>query len=338
MDPASYVPEVLLVGPGQSCAKREVTARARVVTSTTSDVRTRCACRLLQTEHDPDTRPTPDSRTGRRILTCGEALQGSAAAPASRTSLVEAAQGDLSAREMGGRPPHAHAARPRVLLLAVLVAALGGLPPAASARPWAEFPRGGASHEYSHSLTTFSPEVSRRFERRPPACTGADSPPQTPPYPPQGELLQLEHALAAANEAPSSLGLVGKDCVVLLGLEPEMPPLLEAGTPRAMVVNENTVAIYAGLAPDARVLAEHAQDKGVAHEAELGEPMSPAALARAVAEKMQEATQQGGTRPFGASLIIGSCTGSGNAAKPCLFQVGCHHRHRRHRHHPFYRL
>jgi len=181
-----------------------------------------------------------------------------------------------------------------MLLLGALVATLGVLPPAASARSWAEFPRGGASHEYSHSLTTFSPE---------------------------GELLQLEHALAAANEAPSSLGLVGEGCVVLLGLEPEMPPLLESGTPRAMMVNENTVAVYAGLAPDARVLAEHAQDEGVAHEAELGEPIPPAALARAVAEKMQEATQQGGTRPFGASLIIGSCTGSANAAKPCLFQV-----------------
>ena len=204
-----------------------------------------------------------------------------------------------------------------MLLLGALVATLGVLPPAASARSWAEFPRGGASHEYSHSLTTFSPEVSRRVKGRPLACTRAHSPHTNT----QGELLQLEHALAAANEAPSSLGLVGEGCVVLLGLEPEMPPLLESGTPRAMVVNENTVAVYAGLAPDARVLAEHAQDEGVAHEAELGEPIPPAALARAVAEKMQEATQQGGTRPFGASLIIGSCTGAANAAKPCLFQV-----------------
>ena len=65
----------------------------------------------------------------------------------------------------------------------------------------------GGSSDYSFSLTTFSPE---------------------------GELRQIEHAMAAVNNAPPAIGMCGEGCVVLVGVESQLPNMTEAsGTPKA---------------------------------------------------------------------------------------------------------
>ena len=153
--------------------------------------------------------------------------------------------------------------------------------------------RGGSSPSgrHSFSLSTFSPD---------------------------GRLEQLEHALGACESAPPVVACIGLDCVVVVAVEPELGPLIEAaGTPKIMTVvsgagdgcddgprNGCVVIAYAGLGGDARVLAAVAQKSGLQHWHALDEPMPVGLVAAGVAGACQEATQQGGSRPFGASLLV----------------------------------
>jgi 20S proteasome subunit alpha 2 len=176
--------------------------------------------------------------------------------------------------------------------------------------------RGGAG-EHSFSLTTFSPE---------------------------GRLEQLEHAMACIDESPPVVAMTGEGCIVLVAVEPDLGPLVTAsGTPKFMLVSSSddsggpsiaevgggvggcVVMAYSGMGADARVLAAKVQRRALQHSSTLAVPMPAGLVASALAEYMQEATQQGGTRPFGcAVLVAGFGEGFGGVAAegaPSLSQV-----------------
>ncbi|KAJ9117944.1 Protein phosphatase PP2A regulatory subunit B [Naganishia adeliensis] len=136
-------------------------------------------------------------------------------------------------------------------------------------------PGGGA---YSFSLTTFSPS---------------------------GKLVQIEHALAAVQAGTTSLGIKAKNGVVI-ATEKKTPSLLidDSSLEKVAVICPNIGFVYSGMGPDFRVLATKARKIAQAYWKVYGEYPPVKVLVADVAALLQKATQQGGVRPYGVSLLI----------------------------------
>ncbi|KAJ4462337.1 putative Proteasome subunit alpha type-2-B [Paratrimastix pyriformis] len=149
-----------------------------------------------------------------------------------------------------------------------------------------------AEHEYSFSLTTFSPT---------------------------GKLVQIEHALAAVGSGGTSLGIKARNGVVLV-TEKKMPSILvdETSIQKVQLLSDNIGCVYSGVGPDARVLVRKGRKEAEVYGTTFGEPMPTGQQARYLASVMQEFTQSGGVRPFGVSLLV---AGFDPAGEPQLFQV-----------------
>ncbi|KAL0214751.1 hypothetical protein P9112_006935 [Eukaryota sp. TZLM1-RC] len=149
----------------------------------------------------------------------------------------------------------------------------------------------GTSSDYSFSLTTFSPS---------------------------GKLVQIEHALAAVAAGATALAIRAVDGVVIAAEKKIPGPLLDDSSIQKVIrISSSVGVVYAGIAPDSRVLVNAGRKAAVAYEQQYGEPMPTRLVARRLAEVMQEYTQSGGVRPFGISLLVCGFDDAG----PQLFQV-----------------
>ena len=165
--------------------------------------------------------------------------------------------------------------------------------------------RGGANGDYSFSLTTFSSD---------------------------GRLEQLESAMACVDQSPPVVAMKGSDCVVIVAVEPDLGPSVErSGTPKVLTISQGggetgascVVVAYSGIGADARALARAAQRRALAYSASLGEPMPPALVAAALADECQEATQEGGMRPYGVALVVAGCSPAEGAHLAQVETSGC---------------
>uniref|UniRef100_A0A183C3P2 Proteasome subunit alpha type n=1 Tax=Globodera pallida TaxID=36090 RepID=A0A183C3P2_GLOPA len=147
----------------------------------------------------------------------------------------------------------------------------------------------GSSERYSFSLTTFSPS---------------------------GKLMQIEYALNAVKNSSPSVGIRARDCVVLATENKQSPltiPLVKIGK-----LSDHLGCAYSGMGPDAQLLMKKARKIAADYETLYGHEIHVLQLVSRVAAVMQEYTQSGGVRPFGASLLIGGW----DAEKgPLLFQA-----------------
>lgn len=85
--------------------------------------------------------------------------------------------------------------------------------------------------------------------------------------------------------------------------------------------------IYSGMGPDYRVLTDKARKVSHTDYKRIYNEYPPTRiLVQDVAKVMQEATQSGGVRPFGVSLLVAGWddkpAGTGKGG-PALYQVGC---------------
>ena len=144
---------------------------------------------------------------------------------------------------------------------------------------------------YSFSLTTFSPS---------------------------GKLGQIEHALAAVASGKPALGIRCKDGVILATEKKFQSSLVDQESIRKVdVISGSIGAVYAGVAPDYRIILKRARKTAQAYYNTYREQMPVRQLVRDVASLMQEFTQSGGVRPFGVSLMIAGVDDNG----PQLYQV-----------------
>jgi len=136
----------------------------------------------------------------------------------------------------------------------------------------------GGGGAYSFSLTTFSPS---------------------------GKLVQIEHALAAVNSGTTSLGIKATNGIVI-ATEKKSSSILIDDTmiEKVAVICPNIGLVYSGMGPDFRVLVAKARKSAQAYRKIYGEYPPTRVLTQEVATIMQEATQRGGVRPFGVSLLI----------------------------------
>ncbi|KAI1480776.1 hypothetical protein K445DRAFT_320029 [Daldinia sp. EC12] len=132
---------------------------------------------------------------------------------------------------------------------------------------------------YSFSLTTFSPS---------------------------GKLVQIEYALNAVNQGVTALGIKATNGIVLATEKKSSSPLADpTSLSKVSLITPNIGMVYSGMGPDYRVLVDKARKVSHTGYKRIYNEYPPTRiLVQDVARVMQEATQSGGVRPYGVSLLI----------------------------------
>ncbi|KAJ6161061.1 hypothetical protein N7470_004457 [Penicillium chermesinum] len=94
-------------------------------------------------------------------------------------------------------------------------------------------------------------------------------------FSPSGKLVQIEYALNAVNQGVTALG-IKEEVIIASHRSPSLSKI--------SLITPDIGMVYAGMGPDYRVLVDKAR--------------------KDVARVVQEATQSGGVRPYGVSLLI----------------------------------
>jgi len=132
---------------------------------------------------------------------------------------------------------------------------------------------------YSFSLTTFSPS---------------------------GKLVQIEYALNAVNQGVTALGIKATNGIVLATEKKSSSPLIDPhSSSKISLVTPNIGMVYSGMGPDYRILVDRARKVSHTNYKRVYNEYPPTRiLVQDVARVMQEATQAGGMRPYGVSLLV----------------------------------
>jgi proteasome alpha subunit len=125
-------------------------------------------------------------------------------------------------------------------------------------------------------------------------------------FSPDGRIYQVEYAREAVRRGGASVGVRAVNGVVLAAERRVRSPLLE---PRSIeklhkIDDQNGVA-SAGHVADARQLVEKARNAAQVEQLSYGQPITPEQLTTEISEHIQEFTQSGRTRPYGAALLVG---------------------------------
>lgn len=121
-----------------------------------------------------------------------------------------------------------------------------------------------------------------------------------------GSLDQVNHAITAANNGETTLGLKTKDGVII-ACEKNLNSILIDSTSFTKIANISkfTGVSYSGLTPDYKVLLKKARKEFQTYKLQFNDDKMPVhSLSREVANVMQEYTQSGGVRPFGVCLFM----------------------------------
>jgi proteasome alpha subunit len=134
---------------------------------------------------------------------------------------------------------------------------------------------------------------------------------------PDGHIYQVEYAREAVKRGSPSVGIRVEDAVVLAAARHVHSELLE---PRSIEklhrVDDHHGVASAGHVADARQLVEVARRAAQVERLRYGEPITTDQLTTEISEHIQEYTQSGGTRPYGAALLVG-----GYDERPRLFET-----------------
>lgn len=121
----------------------------------------------------------------------------------------------------------------------------------------------------------------------------------------RGKLPQIENALAAVAKGETSLGIKAKNGVVIATEKKLSSPLMdESSYAKTQILCDHIGAVYSGLGPDFRLLAQKSRKLVQNYFVKYYEPVGVPTLCRETSELLQEKTQAGGYRPFGVSVLI----------------------------------
>lgn len=118
--------------------------------------------------------------------------------------------------------------------------------------------------------------------------------------------IKAEYALNAVNQGVTSLGIKAANGVVLATEKKSSTPLIDASSSsKISLVTPDIGMVYSGMGPDYRVLVDKARKVSHTGYKRIYNEYPPTRiLVQDVARVMQEATQSGGVRPYGVSLLI----------------------------------
>ncbi|WP_416841197.1 archaeal proteasome endopeptidase complex subunit alpha [Haloferax sp. DFSO52] len=125
-------------------------------------------------------------------------------------------------------------------------------------------------------------------------------------FSPDGRIYQVEYAREAVKRGAPVVGVRTTDGVVLVGQRSAPSSLMETKSiEKIHKLDDRLGAASAGHVADARKLIDFARTTAQRERLRYGEPIAVEVLTKALTDNIQESTQSGGTRPFGASLLIG---------------------------------
>ncbi len=137
-------------------------------------------------------------------------------------------------------------------------------------------------------------------------------------FSPDGRLYQVEYAREAVKRGTPSVGVRTAEGVVLAVDKRSRSPLMEADSIEKLHKVADHVGIAsAGHVADARRLIDFARRRAQVEELRYEEPVGVEVLTKAVTDNIQQYTQMGGVRPFGAALLIGGVSNG----TPRLFET-----------------
>ncbi len=124
-------------------------------------------------------------------------------------------------------------------------------------------------------------------------------------FSPDGRLLQVEYAKKTVRQGTSALGLVCKDCVLLVVDKRVLDPLLvPESIEKVFKVDDHIGATASGIVSDGRILVERAQVLAQQHKVTFDSPIDISSLVKEICNVKQSYTQYGGARPFGVSILF----------------------------------
>ena len=137
-------------------------------------------------------------------------------------------------------------------------------------------------------------------------------------FSPDGRLYQVEYAREAVKRGTPSIGIRTADGVVLAVDKRSRSPLMEPESIEKLHKVADHVGIAsAGHVADARRLIDFARRRAQVEELRYEEAIDIEVLTKSVTDNIQQYTQMGGVRPFGAALLIGGMSNG----EPRLFET-----------------
>jgi proteasome alpha subunit len=131
-------------------------------------------------------------------------------------------------------------------------------------------------------------------------------------YSPDGRIYQVEYAREAVKRGAPSLGVRTTDGVVLAAQSRASSELMVGESIEKLhKIDDHVGAASAGHVADARKLVDFAREQAQVNRLRYGEPIGIEALTKDITDHIQENTQTGGTRPYGASLLLGGVDETG---------------------------
>ncbi len=135
----------------------------------------------------------------------------------------------------------------------------------------------GDTQSYDIALTTFSPE---------------------------GRLFQVEYAFEAVRKGTPILGIRSSDGAILTAILRKHPLQEPHHNDKIHTIDESIGTAIAGLSGDARSLVRYARELAQIQRLTFDEPIQVKTLSKKLSDHIQSYTQQGGTRPYGVSMLI----------------------------------
>ncbi|MDE1823329.1 MAG: archaeal proteasome endopeptidase complex subunit alpha [Candidatus Micrarchaeota archaeon] len=134
---------------------------------------------------------------------------------------------------------------------------------------------------------------------------------------PDGRLFQVEYAKEAVRKGATSIGLIGKDCVVFVAHKNITEQLAVSSTiQKVFKIDSHIGATYSGMVADGLHIIDTARSSSQNHRLVYDDVKSVEALAKGISAYMMQATQYGGLRPYAVSMLLG-----GIDSGPRLFEI-----------------
>jgi len=134
-------------------------------------------------------------------------------------------------------------------------------------------------------------------------------------FAPDGHILQVEYAEKTVRLGSASIGIICKDCVIIISDKRVNDKLvLGDSANKIFEIDEHIMAVAAGIISDARVLIDRARVISQQHRVTYDSAPGTEIIVKDIADVKQQFTQYGGGRPFGVAILV-----AGFDSKPVLY-------------------
>ena len=138
-------------------------------------------------------------------------------------------------------------------------------------------------------------------------------------FSPDGRIHQVEYARKAVRRGSPSIGVRSEEGVALIASIGQQPDLVvNDSVEKIHQADQHIGAASAGHIADGRKLVEYARQQAQQERVRYDEATDVESLTKEITDHVQQFTQRGGTRPFGAALLVAGVDETG----PSLHEVG----------------